>query len=54
MSEPAELTEINAETRAVSMPLAAAVRGALGTRSVVLVGMMGAGKSSIGRRLGGA
>jgi shikimate kinase len=54
MSEPAELTEINAETRAVSVPLAAAVRGALGTRSVVLVGMMGAGKSSIGRRLGAA
>jgi len=31
----------------------AAVLGALGTRSVVLVGMMGAGKSSIGRRLAG-
>lgn len=28
-----------------------AVVGALGTRSIVLVGMMGAGKSSIGRRL---
>ena len=54
MSEPAELTEINAETHVVSAPLAAAVRGALGTRSVVLVGMMGAGKSSIGRRLGAA
>ena len=54
MPEPAELTEINAETRAISVPLAAAVRGALGTRSVVLVGMMGAGKSSIGRRLGAA
>ena len=54
MPEPAELTEINAETRAISAPLAAAVRGALGTRSVVLVGMMGAGKSSIGRRLGAA
>jgi shikimate kinase len=29
----------------------AAIAAALGTRSVVLVGMMGAGKSSIGRRL---
>ena len=29
----------------------AAITGALGRRSVVLVGMMGAGKSSIGRRL---
>jgi shikimate kinase len=32
-------------------PLIAALMAALGTRSVVLVGMMGAGKSSIGRRL---
>lgn len=32
-------------------PLDAAVATALGRRSVVLVGMMGAGKSSIGRRL---
>src|SRR3984893_16167200 len=31
----------------------AAIVAALGTRSVVLVGMMGAGKSSIGRRLAG-
>ena len=30
----------------------AAIVGALGRRSVVLVGMMGAGKSSIGRKLG--
>ena len=30
---------------------AAALTAALGRRSVVLVGMMGAGKSSIGRRL---
>src|SRR3954471_13104423 len=35
----------------VITPLAAAVVAALGRRSVVLVGMMGAGKSSIGRRL---
>ncbi len=32
---------------------AAALADALGTRSIVLVGMMGAGKSSVGRRLGG-
>src|SRR4051812_37146371 len=32
-------------------PDAAAIVAALGARSVVLVGMMGAGKSSIGRRL---
>jgi shikimate kinase len=31
--------------------LAAAVTRALGRRSIVLVGMMGAGKSSVGRRL---
>jgi shikimate kinase len=31
--------------------LAGSVRGALGSRSIVLVGMMGSGKSSIGRRL---
>ncbi len=30
---------------------AAAIVGALGSRSIVLVGMMGAGKSSVGRRL---
>ena len=29
----------------------AAIRKALGKRSIVLVGMMGAGKSSVGRRL---
>src|ERR1700752_3493895 len=32
-------------------PLEAAIMVALGTRSIVLVGMMGAGKSTIGRRL---
>ncbi|CAL8977003.1 MULTISPECIES: shikimate kinase [Rhodoplanes] len=34
-------------------PLALAVARALGGRSLVLVGMMGAGKSSVGRRLAG-
>jgi len=35
------------------MPLSgAAIRALLGRRSIVLVGMMGVGKSSIGRRLG--
>jgi shikimate kinase len=33
--------------------LASAIVRALGSRSIVLVGMMGAGKSSIGRRLAG-
>jgi shikimate kinase len=36
-----------------SAPSPALVNAALGRRSVVLVGMMGAGKSSIGRRLAG-
>jgi shikimate kinase len=35
----------------LARPVARAVRGSLGARSVVLVGMMGSGKSSIGRRL---
>lgn len=35
-------------------PMAAALRQALGTRSIVLVGMMGSGKSSVGRRLAAA
>jgi shikimate kinase len=34
-------------------PSASALAAALGHRSIVLVGMMGAGKSSIGRRLAG-
>jgi len=36
---------------AVATPGEAALLAALGTRSIVLVGMMGSGKSSIGRRL---
>src|SRR5438445_10267013 len=35
----------------VSTRLEAAITGALGRRSVVLVGMMGSGKGSIGRRV---
>src|SRR5215467_12159122 len=37
--------------QAPATPGDAALIGALGHRSIVLVGMMGAGKSSIGRRL---
>src|SRR5882724_9906067 len=43
------MTEI-AEAAALA-PHEAALNAALGRRSIVLVGMMGAGKSSIGRRL---
>src|SRR5207237_10624774 len=42
------------ETASSAGPIAspeAEIMAALGTRSVVLVGMMGAGKSTIGRRL---
>ena len=35
-----------------SPPQEADIASALGRRSIVLVGMMGAGKSTIGRRLG--
>lgn len=34
-------------------PIEARLRRALGTRSIVLVGLMGAGKSTVGRRLAG-
>lgn len=40
-------------TAAETAGLARAVRDALGARTVALVGMMGAGKSSVGRRLAG-
>jgi shikimate kinase len=41
-----------ATPHAVTMPAESGVVKALGPRSIVLVGMMGAGKSSVGRRLG--
>jgi shikimate kinase len=43
--------EIAAHNAAVAAPQVTALLAALGRRSIVLVGMMGAGKSSIGRRL---
>jgi shikimate kinase len=43
--------EIAAHNPAIAAPPVTALLAALGRRSIVLVGMMGAGKSSIGRRL---
>jgi len=43
--------EFAAHNAAVAAPQVTALLAALGRRSIVLVGMMGAGKSSIGRRL---
>lgn len=45
------MTDIAVQNDANAAPLVAAIRAALQRRSVVLVGMMGVGKSSIGRRL---
>jgi shikimate kinase len=45
------MTDIALQNGAAGQPSAAAILGLLGSRSVVLVGMMGVGKSSIGRRL---
>jgi len=45
------MTDIALQNDANAAPLVAAIRAALDNRSVVLVGMMGVGKSSIGRRL---
>jgi shikimate kinase len=45
------MSDIAAQNDVQAEPLTAAIRAALGDRSVVLVGMMGVGKSSIGRRL---
>jgi shikimate kinase len=45
------MTDIALQNDANAAPLVAAIRAVLQRRSVVLVGMMGVGKSSIGRRL---
>jgi shikimate kinase len=45
------MTDIALQNDANATRAAAAIRTALGRRSLVLVGMMGVGKSSIGRRL---
>jgi shikimate kinase len=45
------MNEIAAHNAAIAAPPVTALLTALGRRSIVLVGMMGAGKSSIGRRL---
>jgi shikimate kinase len=45
------MTDVAAHNKAVAPP-EARLLAALGRRSIVLVGMMGAGKSSIGRKLG--
>jgi shikimate kinase len=45
------MTDIAAQNELSAAPAAAAIRAALEGRSIVLVGMMGVGKSSIGRRL---
>jgi shikimate kinase len=45
------MSDIAAQNDVSAAPAAAAIRAALGDRSVVLIGMMGVGKSSIGRRL---
>src|ERR1700744_3505104 len=41
----------NVLSNAVNAPQETAIAAALGGRSIVLIGMMGAGKSTIGRRL---
>src|ERR1700680_3758432 len=46
------MTDIAIQTGAAGEPSATAILSLLGSRSIVLVGMMGVGKSSIGRRLG--
>ncbi len=45
------MTDIALQNDAIAALPVAAIRAALGRRSIVLVGMMGVGKSSIGRRL---
>ena len=45
------MSQVAAHQAGVAAPSDAAVAAALGRRSIVLVGMMGAGKSSVGKRL---
>jgi shikimate kinase len=45
------MTDITVQNGASATEAAAAIRTRLGCRSIVLVGMMGVGKSSVGRRL---
>src|ERR1700720_4451977 len=45
------MTDITVQNCTIGGPSAAAILNALGARSIVLVGMMGVGKSSVGRRL---
>jgi len=45
------MTDIALQNGIAGQPSAAAILALLGSRSIVLVGMMGVGKSSIGRRL---
>jgi len=45
------MTDIALQNGTAGQPSAAAILALLGSRSIVLVGMMGVGKSSIGRRL---
>src|SRR5580700_9228723 len=45
------MTDIVLQNGTVGQPAPAAILGLLGSRSIVLTGMMGVGKSSIGRRL---
>jgi shikimate kinase len=53
MSELPQLADQAAGKAPATRAVAAAIVAALGARSIVLVGMMGAGKSSIGRKLAG-
>jgi shikimate kinase len=46
------MSDITVKNDATPLVSAAAILARLGSRSIVLVGMMGVGKSSIGRRLG--
>src|SRR5580692_7883296 len=45
------MTDIAIQNGSIGLPAPAAILSLLGSRSIVLIGMMGVGKSSIGRRL---